>query len=110
MDKDFMDFLQMARSYSGVPYRIRKGSGWRCKEHNKEMGGSKDSEHPKGRGVDIPYYNKHECYRIIYGLIMAGFKRIQVYSYKNKKGYGWVHADRSKLKSKPKEWFSVKEV
>ena len=110
MDKDFMDFLQMARNYSGVPYRVKKGSGWRCRERNKEIGGSSLSEHCKGLAVDVPYYNKKECQRIVYGLEMAGFKRIQVYSYKNKKGYGWVHVDKSKSKSKPKEWFSVKVV
>jgi uncharacterized protein YcbK (DUF882 family) len=109
MDKDFMDFLQMARNYSGVPYRISKGCGFRCKDHNAEIkGSSPSSEHCKGLAVDIPYYNKKECQRIVYGLEMAGFKRIQVYKYKGKHS-GWVHTDKSKLKSKPKEWFSIQE-
>jgi hypothetical protein len=110
MDLDFMESLAMARASSNVRFRIKRGSGFRCKAHNKKIGGASGSEHTKGLAVDIPYYNKRECYRIIYGLILSGFKRIQVYEYKNKKGRGWVHVDKSKSKSKPKEWFSIKKV
>jgi hypothetical protein len=110
MDKSFMEFLSMARASANVPFRIKKGCGYRCKSHNKKIGGASSSEHCYGLAVDIPYYNKKECFRIGYGLINAGFKRIQIYEYKNKKGRGWIHADKSNSKSKPKEWLSIKKV
>lgn len=110
MDKNFMESLSMARASAQVPFRIQKGCGYRCETHNKKIGGSETSEHCKGLAVDIPYYNEQECLRIIYGLINAGFKRIQIYEYKNKKGRGWIHVDKSRMEFKPQEWLSIKHV
>lgn len=110
MDVDFMKRLQEARMFSDTPYRIKKGCGYRCRPHNKAIGGVSASEHIKGLAVDIPYYNKKECLRIVYGLTSSGFKRIQIYEYKNKKGRGWIHVDKSNSKSKPHEWLSIKKV
>lgn len=35
----------------GLPLKI--SSGYRCEYHNKEIGGSKNSQHVKGNAVDI---------------------------------------------------------
>lgn len=111
MNKNFMESLSVSRSHSDVPYRIKKGCGFRCKLHNAEIkGSSKTSEHVNGLAVDIPFYSTIELMKIVRGLIWGGFSRIKIYSRKKNKQRGWVHADKSKSKIKPKEWFTIKEV
>ena len=43
--------LDLARSLAGVPFNI--SSGYRCKKHNRHVGGVKSSAHLKGLAVDI---------------------------------------------------------
>lgn len=43
--------LQILRDYVGVPVRIN--SAYRCKEHNKAIGGSSRSQHILGKAADI---------------------------------------------------------
>ena len=43
--------LQILRDYVGVPVRIN--SAYRCKEHNKAVGGSSRSQHILGKAADI---------------------------------------------------------
>jgi uncharacterized protein YcbK (DUF882 family) len=108
MDYSFMSKLDYARMVSGVAYDIKKGCGYRCKKHNKKIGGSRTSLHPEGKASDIPFKNKSICYKILKGLIVADFRRIQVYQRED--GSGWVHVDTYKGKSKPNQWFSIKAI
>jgi uncharacterized protein YcbK (DUF882 family) len=47
----FMMALDMLREESGFPFIVT--SGYRCKKHNKQIGGVLDSTHTKGTAVDI---------------------------------------------------------
>jgi len=107
MDSEFMTSIEHARIQAGVPFVV--GSGYRCKKHNKAIGGAKDSEHAKGLAGDISFKNLRQAFRIVYGLVQAEFTRIKIYKYKSQKR-GWIHADKSKSKSKPDEWFTIEEV
>jgi hypothetical protein len=106
MQADYMDKLEKARIYAGIPFYM---TGFRCKEHNAETkGSSKTSEHPKGRAGDISFKNLKQCFLIVFGLIQAEFTRIKIYRRKNKTG--WIHCDVSQSKNKPAVWLEVKEV
>lgn len=74
--EDFCYRLDMARGFSEVPYRL--SSPARCAYWNNHEDGSSTSSHLKGIAADIKFRNSHEKFRIIYGLIRAGFKRIGI--------------------------------
>lgn len=92
-----LDKLQAIRDYLGEPITVV--SGFRCKKHNKKVGGKKKSAHLKGQAVDIGVYNSRFRYR---------FKRE---AYKNKitrigdyKKRGFIHVDISKTLPQFVEW------
>ena len=106
MEKEFMGMIEDARMYAGTPFNV---TGYRCKEHNAEIpGSSKTSEHCNGRASDVSYKTSAQCWKIVKGLIEAGFTRIKIYKKKDKSG--WVHCDTSKSSKKPNPWMDVKEV
>lgn len=51
IDTKLVDFLQKIRNHFGKPVTIN--SGYRCKSHNKAVGGSSFSYHIYGRAADI---------------------------------------------------------
>jgi len=51
IDYTLVDMLQTIRSYVGFPFRI--SSGCRCKKHNKEVGGVRNSQHTLGKAADV---------------------------------------------------------
>lgn len=51
MDPPFMESLQKLRDLCDFPFAIN--SGYRCYEHNKEVGGQPGSKHLAGRAADI---------------------------------------------------------
>ncbi len=51
MQNEFLERLQSFRTEIGIPFRI--DSGFRCKRHNKKVGGKPNSFHLKGRAADI---------------------------------------------------------
>jgi uncharacterized protein YcbK (DUF882 family) len=58
MDSETIDLVQGACDYfakkQGVPRVVLTiTSGARCEKHNKEVGGSPNSQHTKGRAMDI---------------------------------------------------------
>jgi zinc D-Ala-D-Ala carboxypeptidase len=83
MDQTFLAQLDKARGYAGTPFIIN--SGFRCVKHNAEVG-SKSDNHPSGKAADIACIDGPERIKIITGLILAGFRRIEI-------GKTWVHAD-----------------
>jgi len=95
MNEEFIEKLTLARFKSNTPYIIN--SGYRTKEHNKKVGGVVNSSHCKGLAVDIKCTNSVQRYRILYGLIQAGFKRIGI----SKK---FIHVDHDKSKPQLVTW------
>lgn len=53
IDKRLVDLLDAIRERLGVPLYIN--SGYRCPEHNAEVGGVADSQHVVGTAADITY-------------------------------------------------------
>lgn len=51
MQQDIIDVAQAIREAVGKPLKVT--SGYRCKEHNKKIGGSSTSYHLKGEGIDL---------------------------------------------------------
>ena len=74
---DFIFKLDNARSSAGVPFKVN--SGYRCPAHNQKVGGVPHSDHLRGEAVDIATPNSEVRYRVIYGLISAGFTSFIIY-------------------------------
>ena len=79
MDENFLHRLDVARFHSGVPYIVN--SAFRTVEHEKSKGRSGDSSHTKGVAVDLKATNSRTRFKIIEGLLKAGFTRIGVYDW-----------------------------
>lgn len=84
--------LDTARSTAGIPFIIT--SGYRCRKHNKNVGGVIDSQHCNGNAVDIVWKDYHSLYLIINALLLAGFNRIGI-NYQKK----FIHCDVSETKT-----------
>jgi uncharacterized protein YcbK (DUF882 family) len=84
MDDIILQKLDEARDIAGVPFHIN--SGYRCKEHNKSVGGSPTSSHLRGLAVDIRTTSSQNRYHILDALLHVGFTRLGV-------GKHFIHAD-----------------
>ena len=73
-----VDMLDRARGLAKVPFRIT--SGLRTVEQNQQDGGVSDSSHLRGLAVDLACFDSGSRLRMVSALIMAGFKRIGVYT------------------------------
>ena len=58
MDMDFINRLEEARTLGGIPFQIN--SGYRCKKHNKEVGGRDDSVHLRIASDTTPLVGNNE--------------------------------------------------
>lgn len=85
---ELVDRLDRARELAGVPFVIT--SGLRTKEQNAAVGGKPNSAHLYGLAVDLRAANSYFRFKIVQGLLFAGFNRIVVY-----RSDGHVHADVS---------------
>jgi len=83
MQSAFLEVLDKARELAGVPFKIN--SGYRCEKHNKEVG-STSRNHTSGNAADIACTDGPTRFKIVRGLIAAGFKRIGV-------AKTFIHAD-----------------
>ena len=63
--------LDLARSLAGVPFNI--SSGYRCKKHNKQVGGVNNSVHLTGLAVDIEVADNLAKLKILRALVIVGF-------------------------------------
>jgi len=100
IDPKLVDMLDMAREIAGVPFFIT--SGYRCPKHNAEVGGSPTSSHLKGKAADIRVHNNWDRYKILEGLIKAGFKRIGI-------AEKFIHADIDETKPQYVVWLYDKK-
>jgi hypothetical protein len=56
VEQDLLDALEAFRSVVGAPVHIH--SGYRCAQHNAEIGGAKGSLHVAGRAADVSVVGK----------------------------------------------------
>ena len=89
MRPSFILKLQTARTEAGVPFAIR--SGFRCRQHNLDVGAEETSSHTRGCAGDIEAKPSYDRFRIVIGCLRAGFKRIGI-------GKDFVHVDEDKRK------------
>jgi zinc D-Ala-D-Ala carboxypeptidase len=76
IDVQFVGMLDKAREKANTPFLI--SSGYRCKEHNKDVGGSATSSHLKGCAADIVCNNSFARKKIVESLLEVGFTRIGI--------------------------------
>ena len=94
-DKDFLDKLNHIRYNVGQPLIVT--SGCRCEEHNKKVGGTKESSHTKGLAVDIACSDSILRFKIIKQAINFGITRIGI-------GDTFIHLDVDPDKSQNVIW------
>jgi hypothetical protein len=95
MDEEFLQMLDAARHFAGVPFKIN--SGYRTRSHNRKVGGTKNSSHMVGMAADIACVESRQRAYIIGGLIEAGFNRIGI-------GQTFIHADNDPEKPEDVIW------
>jgi uncharacterized protein YcbK (DUF882 family) len=96
MDETFMEKLVEVRKELNKPMVIN--SGYRCEKHNKEVGGSPNSAHLKGRAVDISIKNLAEADQVRL-LGVAFFFHIRGWGINDKKSH-FIHLDDTR----PRLW------
>lgn len=91
--------LEIIRSYYNKPIFIT--SGFRTKELNTLIKGSKTSQHMQGLAVDINLKTKEEN-KIFFNLVnkLIQENKIKVYQLIDEKNYSWVHIGFSKTNPK----------
>lgn len=69
LKENFVRFLDKARGYAGVPFKIT--SGYRTPEHNTEVSGVDGSSHTTGLAVDLLVIDSLRGGKILKGLMKA---------------------------------------
>jgi len=69
---------QLNRLRGSFGKAIYVNSCYRCKKHNRNVGGSPESSHLNGTAVDIKCNNSKDRFKLIQLALLAGFKRIGV--------------------------------
>ena len=96
MDEEFVQTLDIARGFAGIPFKIN--SGWRCKEKNESLkNSSKNSAHLKGRAVDISCKDSRSRALILDALAWAGLNRFGI-------SKTFIHTDNDPKKDKVVIW------
>ncbi len=84
MEPEVVQALDITRDIYGFPMVIT--SGFRSVEHNKKVGGSRQSSHLLGYAADIAVPNSQRRYLLVEALLDAGFNRLGL-------GKDFVHVD-----------------
>jgi len=95
MNPRTLEKLNIARWHAGTVFVVN--SALRCREHNAAVGGKADSAHLTGHAVDIAATDSALRFRIVEGLLLAGFTRLGVYDW-------GVHADDDPAKLEYRIW------
>jgi hypothetical protein len=98
-DEETLVMFDIARGFSDTPYKVN--SGCRCDEHNKLVGGSESSSHRcelrPATAADISVTGSTQRFKILKGLILAGFTRIGI-------AKNFIHADNDPTKPSRLIW------
>ncbi len=86
IDSRLVSMLEALRRELGVPFVIT--SAFRCKEHNKRVGGAKGSYHLQGLAVDIACPKGYKVVEFAQICLDAGFTGVGAYPKQN-----FVHVD-----------------
>ena len=84
MDADFMDMLQQLRDAMGTALYIT--SGYRCRAHNLNVGGSMRSFHLLGQAADISVDQSGDRVNLVGHALRLGFNGIGI-------GKKFIHVD-----------------
>ena len=100
MCPDFLELLDEARDYAGIPFVIT--SGFRTVEYNRELieqgySASRNSTHLIGLAADIRIQNSSERWIILDALLEVGITRIGI-------GNGFIHCDCDPMKENHVIW------
>ena len=95
MKQEMLDKIDLVRSKFDRALHIN--SGYRTKEHNKKVGGKKNSSHLKGLAVDIHCINSRDRYDLLNCLLDVGFTRIGI-------GNTFIHVDMDPDKDPDVMW------
>ena len=95
MNPRTFDRFVLARDYAQVAFVMN--SGWRCKKHNKDVGGKDTSSHPVGFAGDIQSVTSRHRFKALKALIEAGFTRIGI-------GKTFIHGDDDPNKDPAVMW------
>ena len=95
MDGAFVCMLDSLRLLVGAPLHIT--SGYRCEKHNKEVGGSPNSAHLRGKAADILVTDSEMRWRILKFAFFLNFKRIGI-------GQTFIHLDIDDSLPSPRVW------
>ncbi len=90
-----IEILEGLRKHLGKPVVIT--SAYRCRVHNKRIGGVPNSAHVKGYAVDIRCTNSLDRQKILEFLIKEGVQRIGIHS-------RFIHFDLDSKKPSPRVW------
>tara|TARA_Y100000401_G_scaffold20916_2_gene13996 strand:+ start:1938 stop:2297 length:360 start_codon:yes stop_codon:yes gene_type:complete len=96
IDGEFLEMMDEARRYAGVPFKIN--SGYRCPQHPLSKK-NPTSSHIKGIAADIKFTDGKNLAFIIAGLVAAGFERFGL-NFDSK----FVHVDYDQEKVSPCFW------
>lgn len=94
---DLVFHLQMVHDLLPAHSVMIITSGYRCEEHNKEVGGVEDSAHIKGLAADIKCEDPRYRFLLIAALIKVGFKRFGLYD-------NFIHCDLDETKDQKVMW------
>lgn len=95
MNPGSVDRLQVARELAGVAFVMNRA--FSCPSHNQRVGGSTSSAHLSGFGFDIACAHDGHRWKIVQGLIDAGFTRIGIRK-------DFIHADDDPAKNQERLW------
>ena len=95
MQQHTLNRFDKAREYAGVPFIFT--SAFRSREWELAKGRTGDGAHTTGEAGDIRTPDLYTRYRILYGLIKAGFTRIGIAD-------TYIHADDCPRKAKEVVW------
>ena len=94
-----IEILERLRIYFGKPIVIT--SAYRCRVHNKRVGGVPNSAHTRGYAVDIKCTNSSDRQRILEFLLGERVKRIGIHP-------RFIHFDLDPEKPSPRVWLYTK--
>lgn len=77
LDSELVAKLDVARHRSGVPYTIT--DGLRTAAGNTDRNAVNNSAHLVGKAVDLRCRDSRTLWKMLDGLVAAGFKRIGIY-------------------------------